>query len=586
MICKNCNNTIPDDAAFCTFCGQKVESQTTSNNSAELEQQKVDESKTVMPETENCSASEKSEESKNNVEISSENLNSEEKATEPSNDEKGNEEQPVKKKSKKKKIIIASVCVAVAIAIIATVLVIVLGGKDDGNFVYPKNTYTAMATSYSALSSSLTAEIYSGDKSVATFDDAKAVTASINGLFYINSSDELYYFDGKNNQKIAEEVFKIIKVSPNGGFVYYCATVNDERSYCRYDVNKKNSQVLFAEDTGTISQFCVSENGKYAAYAISTYDSDTYETVYNSYVYNGSVISRIDEEGFIPLSISNDGKSMYGYCREDYKTNIVSIVNGEKTKVCQGVTELNSGLVVLNYAQNSLVCYSDGYVYISVNYKKAEKIFKSTSSNIRPCMPEDAKYIKDFKNTFWKAGNSLVYLDGAFKDYSVDKNVYVYRLLKNGTLFYTDDNYSLYKVTAGTINNPEKIATKVDKFYPTDNGDKVYYINNSDTAYVYSKGEKTEILEDVNNIVVSAKGEAILFAEYSNSVGELYYCKGTKCDKIDSDVSSVTRIGNSIWYLSDYDSDENCYNAYIQKSGKEFKKVKEEIYMIGNSNDD
>ena len=81
--------------------------------------------------------------------------------------------------------------------------------------------------------------------------------------------------------------------------------------------------------------------------------------------------------------------------------------------------------------------------------------------------------------------------------------------------------------------------------------------------------------DDATNRDTYHEGEAILFAEYSNSVGELYYCKGTKCDKIDSDVSSVTRIGNSIWYLADYDSDENCYNAYIQKSGKENFLIKE-----------
>ena len=53
-----------------------------------------------------------------------------------------------------------------------------------------------------------------------------------------------------------------------------------------------------------------------------------------------------------------------------------------------------------------------------------------------------------------------------------------------------------------------------------------------------------------------------------------------------SDVSSVIRIEDDVWYLAEYDSDENCYDAYIQKSGKEFKKVKEQIYMIGNINED
>jgi hypothetical protein len=201
-------------------------------------------------------------------------------------------------------------------------------------------------------------------------------------------------------------------------------------------------------------------------------------------------------------------------------------------------------------------------------------------------MPDDAKYIKDFKNTFWKAGGNLVYLDGDFKDYTVDKNIYGYRLLKNGTLFYIDDNSSLYKVTASTVEKPEKIAGKVDKFYPTDDGEKIYYINKSGTAYVYSKGEKTEILEDVYNIVVSAKDEVFLLSEYSTNMGELYFYNGKKCSKVDSDVSSVIRIEDDVWYLAEYDSDENCYDAYLQKSGKEFKKVKEQVYAIGNSAED
>ncbi len=597
MICKNCNNEIPSNAEFCPICGQKNASQSSFKKPNAFGQPKgFGSNGQAAPETENYSAQTNWDNQMNansamNADASSDNFYSEDRTVNMDGGYSdggfsGEVKAPKKKKVKSKKIIIASVCAVLVIAIVAVALVLIFGGDDESNFVYPK-TYASVRTDRST-GEAKSYELYDGKKLVATLDDVVEERSSSDGssIFYRDSSDTLYYFNGKNVQEVAQEVKDIVAVPSNGDFVYYYQVNEDEgKSYCRYDVNKKETKTFISEvsEGESYDSFLVSENGKYLTYSLGVYDKETYSTEYNYYMYNGSEISKIDEDDFLPISISNDGKSMYGIIKDDGKSNLYSIVNGEKTKV-----QTNVSSYTFNYLKNSVMILSDDYAYVSVDYKKAEKLFKCSGSNVEPCMPDDAVQVKDFRNMFWKSGDKIVYLDGDFKDTKIDDNVSSYTLTENGVLFYKDNNYNLYKVTAATKENPEKLVKNVGGYDVSENGDKVYFkdytgsiLSSEATLYVYMNGKKEKVMDDVDDFEVSPNGDAFALAELANNAGDLYYCQGTKSEKIASDVYFVTKIGDKIWYSDNYDSKEFSYDIYIQKSGKTFEKVKEEVYGLG-----
>ncbi len=287
---------------------------------------------------------------------------------------------------------------------------------------------------------------------------------------------------------------------------------------------------------------------------------------------------------------------------------------------------------------DSLLSYSDKYVLYSkgsvlylkeLNYKKDKRIEISSKYHSQATITKDGKYViyinKNNELYRYKISNKKyekikkdVYLYSCTNDKcsnivyrNLDRELYYLKGNKNTkidsdiTLFqkyedqdyitYTtkeDNTYTLYYDKLGK--DSIKVTTSDKILTPIIRNNYVYYVDNNGDLYVVkisgSKAKKPQkLLENTySNLTVTKDGVlAVSDCEDNSSTGTLYYIKGTKAKKVDTDVYApditVNITGKEFYYLTDYESLSG--KLMLSKNGSKPKQIAKDIYSYTYIND-
>lgn len=484
--------------------------------------------------------------------------------------------------SKIPKALLAAIGVA-AIIILAFLLVPKGSSYLKTKDVYNRIFYSLEDESYLLLSSDgRKTELDASSVSWVSYSLDKSVMAFMTD--YPGSESTLYFVDGSSVTEVSDGVYDFI-LSSGGNAIAYFADVDDGAGdLYLYDCRKK-SKVKIAEDVYGLGG--ISPDGKSVGYVADMEAQDDYV----GYVsINGRKAESVGKNTR-PIAISNNGKYIY-YVKFNYK-------DMDSTLYCKSGSEdiklgdFRNGSPMFNSDFSEVLFVDDGKTYICVKGK--EKLKLSNSPNYACVLPGTAAsvyhdyYIVYGINSFTGkvlsgANESLIYVK---KDLTTEK------ISSGGRSGYviSDDLKSLLFVNGlgdlvkvGDVSKPSEtveIGEDMEVIAVAASGDlkQIYYINDDDELnYISGTSKPRNIAYDVYTFLMNPNDNTLYFlADYSNDGGTLYTSKnGGKKAAVSGgdDAAYVSRFGNKVIF-AEGDEDDG-YNIYLSKSSTKFEPVLEE----------
>ncbi len=426
---------------------------------------------------------------------------------------------------------------------------------------------------------------------------------------YEDEGGTLYYMTSKKCEATSITNAAYIKyVSDDGKIIYYTDPDGNIYQYSKGD--KEGTKVDFDPETMSIEAYACSPNGKYLVFAVmdveksndstevdyATYDGltssadsgsdDEEDYDVTTYIYsNGKTEILEGAENFLPLSVTDNGKKLYGgtYNPEKGETKVYSFVKNEKGEnIVTLAGKMDSYTFSFNTDRTEMLFVNDGDTYLCRDFGTKQKLGKGTWT---PVSSANAVALESFTDIFYRKYESS---DEDYELKFIKNNLDIIDVKKfdggavsndAGDTIYFSDGGDLYVVTESNMDESIKIASDISDVAFTEDGKYVYFINDDDELYVVKnfkadKKEKIKI-DDAYSLYITSDEELIVKADRSDNTGEfvLYCCKGTKIEKIAEDVKSVSVYGNNLYYEDNYDAKESgdeTVTLHIRKSGTKF----------------
>lgn len=513
MFCTNCGKNIPDNAAFCTECGAKLDKPEGGAPAAAPAQAASAEAAAVV---------EKAKKGFGGI--------------------------------LKNKAVIYGACGVVVLAVLIAAIA-GIASSAGSSFKLKSAQYFGEIVDEKIV-------LFYGDKKIEADTEASSMNlySAVDGsaVFVYTSDDELFHSSkGGELEMVAEEV-DIIIASANGNAAAY---ISDEELFLYKD--GKTSSVADIENYGGI---VISPDGSALAYA--EYNDD-WEL--ECYAYNGKSVEEIGE--YSPVSISNGGSVLYMIKSDNNKLYVAENLKGDDAESVKTINTSYNYYLSSDY--KTIMFYDDGKTYVySPSLKEAVKV---NGSSVSVLFPTDAvSSLDSFDNFVGYSDGSTYRFKRSGDEYEKFKIASSSGLLSadGKTLLYSDGD-ELCKISTTKDGAEEvELADEFEYFCGASSDLKHIYYINEDGELMYNPGreDKSEkISDDVSSAyaVVTADGVCTYIYDMSGNEGSLYYSvKGGKKTKADglSDANYVYRYSNII--RADYDD-----AIFISKDGKKFEKT-------------
>lgn len=357
--------------------------------------------------------------------------------------------------------------------------------------------------------------------------------------------------------KVASEVTGY-KLSVDGTGIAYIVSEDGENELFLYNVKTKKARSV-SNDVARGGYF-LSPDGDSVVFYEKKEDDDESKVMYS----NGKKSTKVASGDVTILGLSNNGKIIYGYARNDDGDTILYRYNkkGDRDKI----NSFSNGRVTFNVDHTQILFMNEGKSYISKNGKEAVKVASSSASLVLPNSSE-MFYAGDTRTAPTK--------DLFNKVYSCDGNLWLIRKNTNKSVklandasgvTLSEDAKLVYYINKGELkvlkvkhgdNASDKAKVLCDEnvsnYVVTSDCKKVYYVNDG-SLYVVNgktgKGKKTIANDDVSTqLAINAKDVVYYAME-----GDVYATTGGKGKKVVSDAEYMEGTANGIVYISTEDT--------------------------------
>lgn len=451
------------------------------------------------------------------------------------------------------------ICAGAVLLLIILIIVIVNVASSPKSAVNPrKGSY------YGVTSSGERILLYNGNVVEKTdfSSSSDLIAESRDGTkVLVADGDELTLVDNGKAALITDELYeKRAKLSESGTVVYLT-----EDSLCVYSGNKSNVIDDDFDNIGRVS-FAVSPDGKTVAY--NEYDRDAVRYKYLR-VWDGKGVIDL-EERFYPTYVSNGGKIIYGSDSNSKLTYLKNLKAGSAEKL----NGSGSKVTILS-ADHSRIMYlneSNGRYYLfDASLNEPVEMSKRSIDILIP--GNYSAYPQDLRTFYAQSGYTVYRYSRSGDSYESERIVsgaYNIMLSADGkTIVYQDDN-EIFKVS---VSNPDvkiPVASDVtmysDRSFMCDpSANHIYYIDD-DGDLRYAGKDSKKIASDIRSYYVNESGVCV----YVNDDRDMFYSiRGGDKVKISgiSDEISNFFIKDNIFYAMTDDE------VYVSTDGKGFKKV-------------
>ena len=438
------------------------------------------------------------------------------------------------------------------------------------------------------------------DGRVVTSDSAvDAYRTSTDGkcLYYIDvSTNEMYcHTDGKST-KVADGVYSILGSTPDGTLVFW-----SEKDGTVHRLNRKNGkdEIVCAggQPNETIIPLACSPNGQSFAYVIET--TRAFFTENDLVVWCDGRDTFIDADDFIPFTVSDDGKFMYGIRDSEEQTVLCTYRNGEITEVEAYSSLKNIWSIGFNADGTEMRFATDDGTYVMTDGTEKKKV---SSENLLTgnLLADDGAAVNAFLSTLYRyspvdsfygrwmfsyrleSGEqglglrllaSAAYLDTNGKAVIAAQDVNSVTISTDqSTMVYVDADGNLYRVNASDPKKAIRLASGVREACITGDGKTVYAVHEDGTLYAYRGKTQTHLSDDVSEIYITDDDEVFLVTENGSDARTLLLCKGTKVSTVAEGIYTVRILRSNVAYT--VRGDGSGYDLYVRqpKTG-EFKRL-------------
>ncbi|HHU72815.1 MAG TPA: zinc ribbon domain-containing protein [Clostridiales bacterium] len=449
-------------------------------------------------------------------------------------------------------------------------------GKDTLNFTYHEGN----------------AIFYNDQKFIAEVDNAQYLHPNFNlsrtkaGAIEDEGTYEggtLYLIDSEGKKEIDDDVISYV-ISDNGNSVAYFKDYDyDENTATLMLYDGKKSKEI--EDDIPVyhgnASIVISPNGSAVAYL--EYEDDEY-TGYISV--NGKSPEKLGKNK-ICIALSDNAKYVYyiKFDPIDYKSEIY-VKSNDDTKLVPDTMSLDEIFFNKDYSQ--IIFSYDYKTYISVKGNDKKKLFGDSSTLLLPSNTQikdngdgiQVVGIKTFADMLLKTESEIYYLNGKFDANRLTRGydrVVISHDMEQ--VAFTDYSGNLYLIDKIRVKDPVEIeldkAEDVTNLVYSDNGKRIYYVNEDEELYQITKSNKPKkIADDVEASRIVTLGDKLFFLVDYRDTGALYYTTGSnKVEVKDADeVSYLYRVGKGIIY-SYRDGDEQI--IYGTNNGAKISKIYE-----------
>lgn len=460
MFCSKCGNQLPDSAAFCDKCGQKVEIKMLNPTKAELNQ-------AITKDNSIGSTSQLSQATASNV---------------------------------RKKPIIPIIAVVAAMALCVALCLLF--------FVKPKTNFSENGSLVLVYDSNpkITRIVYNDvllDDYLQGDESRSNCESSLDGNTYaVNGKDKtLYIIDAQGLKTVAYDVEKF-SLSYNGKGMIYSDT---EENLFMYDCVNKEKTRISNNILNLETSFCISPDGQSAAY--TEYDDGEY--VMYSYVEKEK--NKV-AKNILPLTISDNASDYFAFDSDDNLYYLNKL--GEKEKIASSFTSLEYAV----NKNNTEIIFYDGW------YDEGRYYFASADGKIMLYDKIQSSDNSDFylpaiiipNNTLNKSFRTF-YSEIPYKIIPSES-------LKLGAVYLYENNASTGSCNLITVDSKnEKKKMRINPIESFDdyyfNGNILSY-----GGHIYKFDSTTEELKGIysldfdvsDNLVVSNNGETIYYTKYGH----------------------------------------------------------------------
>ncbi len=604
MKCPFCDQTIPDEALFCGYCGNKVTGEepaaeypdsTTENvgqnfeapeapetavssaddvsepeyDASETPEPEYDASETPEPErsADGASVNVLPEMPDNAQNFSTVNLGKNEQSEKSGSSIGGRAKdafgkaaasvrndtqqaaQAIKSRSFKELLRNKTVLICCAAVIVVILLIVIIACSAAGPSYKLKGAYYGVDDGVDSTF------FYNGAivKNVSLSDSASLLDSSLDGTAALVYDDGgLYIFKNGKSSLIDDDLdTKAASISANGKTVAY---VSDDSVYVYTGGKPKKVADL---ESSYACYPVVSPNGKVVAFA--DYDDDDIKT----YIWKGGSKAVDLDSGIIPVSVSDGGKMIYGANSSGKLCYIKNLKKGGEEKIgsiykIAGISYDHTKILYTN--DNGTYCFDT-----SLDKEDGVRISKSSVSPVSDFSYQDIPYIDNFKKFYGEASGNLYKFVRKGKEYDDVKLVSDF---ESGvfsedykSIVYIDDG-DVMKGSLSNLKNADEIGDDAISVRANDTLSVIYYLEDDYTLRYTVKDKK--IASDVRSYVVTDSGVCV----FRDTDGDLYYSvKGGDKKKTGLDeVTSLVIRNNVIYVVSD---DE----VYTSTNGKSFNKT-------------
>lgn len=627
MFCPNCGENLPDDSKFCGSCGANLEEFASVTETEEKDNPPVatqTESESVQPKPES-------------VQLKPESV----------------QPKPVQiKKSYDKKIIAGIAAAAVVLVVVAVLGIKVIlsfsGGKgntyayfSDGNYELitnvkqvksieiassraerayndlltfsPDGKYVYYYTKYDTSTATGTlcraeyGKLKEDTSNNSKYTEVIASNVSVGLEFlddgtviYTNGDGSLFYYDGKENSRIAKNV-NYFYTDGSKRVAYVTGDYDTEYTLYGVYLDDIDNEIKLASH---LNYICTAKDFDNILYV--KLEDDYSQTLYvvgfekdSQRLGRGvNIVSTLDEQVYFTLDNGN-ALNLYDYVEDDNSLTDYSYV--ELREMLDD--EENA------YPVKTLYCYADGKlteihdsVLDCLTYDGAI-MFNTVDLVTEKARMRDIKFVDNVTSLFlidFEAKNYVVLTNGTDVCQMSDSAAEEFGELFDegyGYLFGSDGNDIYLGDTSGNVSIAHISDGEIGKFqHITDDGEildidgsKLYYVSNTykrdswtyGDLYAYNNGKKTNLAKDVMLDVLQTYEDDVVMAytDYRSNYGyelTMFDSKG-KANFIGEDVTQFIRVDPStVLYISD--DDLYCYN------GKENVKIKRDVEWVWSNN--
>ncbi len=543
MKCRNCGTELPEGAVFCGNCGSRQEKTAAmeSNNGFSRPEPGTLEGQRMKPQHENSGSKRVA------------------YAPKPR----------VKKKNLKAALIAAA---ALVVAAIAVVIAVSRGTKTEGHDFYA--ILDAENKCVNILCDGNLTVIPADDLasvSSASIVDTNKDTAIVLLYGYSDEDiDRVFLVDVSGNyQQIFEGEFSQGVLAENSSNF---AMIDNDKTMILFD-GKKNNKI--ADDVGNV---IISPDGKTLVYeTVEDEDGDS-----ELFIYTGGESRKIAENMY-PYSVSDKGKYIYAWDTENSRLYVLN-AKGDSERL-----QSDAYILSVNEDRTDIMFVGGDSVYLSSKGGEKEKLISTDGALVyRIDTFTGSETPSKFGGHFYfsYSREELYYLNKDYESEKISGSVSLAYTTEDEKSVYYIKNDSVYVYRLDTQDD-EKLITDLGSesfFAVSSDGGEIYYIN-EDGEYCCFDGKDTDVVEEDGTDIfrINLGEDGTLYYRFDTElyqgsayvsnmyIGDLYcYQPGGKAKLLASDVYSVTIGKNTVRYAT-FDGDQ--YEYFVSTSRNKFKSV-------------